>query len=278
MKKSRINNVVVVSDLHCGCQFGLCPPGPIGLEGGGSYRQSRPQAWVWKQWLKFWRDWVPQACHGEDYAIVINGDALDGVHHGSVSQITHNLSDQTRILKASLQPILHPNQKLFWISGTEAHVGPSGQDEERAASLMGAIPDQFGNCARHELWLNVGNGLCHFLHTISTTNSAAYESTAVMKELVDAYTESGRNRLRSPDVEVRSHRHRHLEVRVPTALGYGISFVTPGWQLKTPFVYRTAGGRAASAQVGGSVIRQGDRDLYTRHWVRSAGRPKVVQI
>mgnify|MGYP000556835003 CR=1 FL=1 len=27
-------------------------------------------------------------------------------------------------------------------------------------------------------------------------------------------------------------------IRVPSARGYAFSIVTPGWQLKTPFVYR----------------------------------------
>jgi PTS system nitrogen regulatory IIA component len=44
-----------------------------------------------------------------------------------------------------------------------------------------------------------------------------------MAELAEAYTEAGRWRNRPPDVIVRGHRHRHIEIRVPTALGYGIA-------------------------------------------------------
>ena len=77
--------------------------------------------------------------------------------------------------------------------------------------------------------------------------------------------------------EVRGHRHRLIEVRVPTALGYGIAFTAPAWQLKTPYTYRIAG-RQSLPQIGGSVIRQGDEDLYTRHWVRSIGRTREVRL
>jgi len=33
-----VNNVIVVSDLHCGCRLGLCPP-RIHMDGGGTYEQ-----------------------------------------------------------------------------------------------------------------------------------------------------------------------------------------------------------------------------------------------
>jgi hypothetical protein len=115
------------------------------------------------------------------------------------------------------------------------------------------------------------------MHHIGTTGSAHYESTAVTKELTESYTQAGRNRLEPPDVVVRSHRHRHIEVRVPTSLGYGISFVTAGWQLRTPFAYKIPGGRVMTPQIGGSLIRQGDEDLFTRHKIWDIGRSKVVE-
>jgi hypothetical protein len=99
-----------------------------------------------------------------------------------------------------------------------------------------------------------------------------------MAELGEAYAEAGRWQNRAPNVVVRSHRHRHIEVRVPTKAGYGISFVTAGWQLQTPFVWRMPGGRSSLPQIGGSLIRMGDNDLYTRHKVWDIGRSRTVQI
>jgi hypothetical protein len=61
-------------------------------------------------------------------------------------------------------------------------------------------------------------------------------------------------------------------------LGYGIAFTAPAWQLKTPYTYRVAGARQAMPQIGGSVVRQGDSDLYTRHWVRSPSRTPEVKL
>ncbi len=277
-KKSSVNNLVVVSDTHCGCRLGLCP-GPIPLDDGGVYQPSKAQQEVWGLWETFWGEWVPEACHHEPYAVLVNGDALDGVHHNAVSQISHNLADQALIAEKVFKPLRDRCEgRLYWIRGTEAHVGASGMEEERLAKSIGAIPDAEGRHARYELWLQLGEGLIHATHHVGATGTSHYESTAVLKELIEAYTEAGRNRDTPPDIVVRSHRHRLMEIRVPTRLGYGIVFVTPGWQLKTPFTYRLLGGRATTPQIGGSLIRQGDCDLYTRHRVWGLKRAPVEQL
>jgi hypothetical protein len=164
------------------------------------------------------------------------------------------------------------------IRGTEAHVGKSAEMEEILARELGATPDETGQYSRFELWVRCGKGLIHALHHIGTTGTSHYESTAPLKELSESYTESGRWHDAPPDVIVRSHRHRHIEIRVPTGLGYGITFVTAGWQLKTPFTHKIPGARISTPQIGGSLIRQGDHDLYTRHRIWRMRRPEVVTL
>ena len=278
-KRRAINNLVVVSDLHCGCQLGLCPSQGVELDGGGRYRPSPLQQIVWDWWEEFWGVWVPKACHDEPFAVLVLGDTLDGVHHRATTQISHDLGDQGEIAYRVLAPIASKCEgRLYMIRGTEAHVGPSGVEEERLAKRLEAIADESGHHARWDVWMRLGQGLVHATHHIGTTGSQAYESTAVMRELAEAYTEAGRWKQRPPDVLIRGHRHRHIEVRVPTALGYGIAFTCPAWQLKTPYTYRLSGARQAMPQIGGSVVRQGDSDLYTRHWVRSPSRTQEVTL
>jgi hypothetical protein len=275
-----LNNMIVVSDLHAGCRLGICAPSPIQLDDGGTYRPSVFQNVIWEHWMEFWKEWVPSVTRAEDYALVIVGDALEGVHHGVTTTVSNNINDQIEILRHVMNVPRSDRhlRRLFWVRGTEVHVGKSGCDEERVAREFGAYPNSEGQHARYELWVRVGNGLCHFLHHIGSTGSSAYESTAVCKELIEAYTEAGRNRMQPPDIVCRSHRHRNFEVRLPTKLGYGISFVTAGWQLKTPLCYRIAGARQSTPQIGGSLIRQGDHDLYTRHRVWSMDRPDTEEM
>ena len=268
----QIANVIVVSDTHIGCRLGLCPPEGCELDDGGHYTPSKLQKQVWKWWREFWDVWVPEVCHNEPYVVVFNGDAIDGTHHGATSQISHNLEDQVELAYKILQPVAEKAARYYHIRGTEVHIGKSGSDEERLAKRLGAIPNAEKQFARWDLWLDIGGRLIHFLHHIGTTSSAAYEATAVGKEMVEEMTEAARWREQPPDIIVRSHRHRNYEVRMPTANGYGIAMVTPSWQLKTPYTWRLAGARLSPPQIGGAAIRLGDHDFYTRSRVWTIGR------
>lgn len=276
-----IRNVVVVSDLHAGSKLGLCTPDGAQMDEDTLYLPSTAQKKVWAYWEEFWGDWVPEVCHGEPFILVVNGDCLDGDHHNTTSTITNNLTYQRRLAEKILKPVVDHRMcaGYYHIRGTEAHSGQSGTDEEQVAASLGAIPNSQGQHARWELWLKmkVNDALIHCTHHIGCSSTAAGEATAVIKELVNAYTEAGRWRAQPPDVCVRSHRHQCSEVRLPTALGYGISFVTPAWQLATPFRWRL-GNKASMPQFGGSIIRCGDCDLYTRHFVKSIGRGKIDEI
>jgi hypothetical protein len=273
-------NIVVISDTHCGCRLGLCPPS-VTLDDGGIYTPSSLQKKVWALWLEFWHEWVPRVTRGEPWDLVMNGDALDGVHHGATTQISQNLKDQATIAEMCLRPVvtacLRSGGRYYHIRGTEAHVGKSGAEEERLAKELNAVPNEDGQHARWELWKRIGQGkghLCHFLHHIGTTGSTAYESTALHKEMVESFVEAGRWGDEPPQVIVRSHRHRHFETRIAVGGGYGIATVTPAWQLKTPFTYRLPGARIAQPQFGGILIRAGDEELHSRFFVRRIERPK----
>lgn len=274
MEEIPIRNIVAISDLHCGCQVGLCPP-VVHLDEGGEYHASDHQKVVWGWWEEFWNEWVPHVCHNEPYVVITNGDVCDGTHHGSVTQITHNIKDQKNIAIEVLRPVVKKAAAYYHIRGTEAHVGQSAQIEEEVAKALGAKPNDIGQHARYELWYRLGEQyLIHFAHHIGTAGSMHYESTALMRELTEAYVEAGRWNEEAPDVVVRSHRHRNAEVRVQTHKGFATVCTTAGWQLKTPFVYKIAGARLASPQIGGTVIRSGDEDVYTRHRIWDLKRPK----
>jgi hypothetical protein len=280
-----LNNAVVISDLHAGCRMGLYPCDTwqdVILDGGKCHKPSRFQMEMWRAWKKFWNEWVPEASRGEDYVLVINGDAMDGRHHNSVTQVTQNMADQKKIAEAILAPILAKPQckALYWIRGTEAHSGVSGEDEEDLAKMLGAVQNNSKQYSSDIMWLRLGGPkgcLVHFAHTIGTTGRTHYESSAVMAEIGEMYVEAGRWGNAAADVIVRSHRHRYIEIRVPSRHGYTIGVVTPGFQGPTPFTRKVAGGRQSEPQVGGIIIRQGDVDLYTRSFVVGMQRsPEIV--
>jgi hypothetical protein len=242
------------------------------LDGGGEYRPSQFQRRVHRWWIEFWNDFVPEATKGEPYSVVLNGDALDGVHHNATTQFSHNLTDQARAAHAILAPIVARCEgRFYFIRGTEVHAGRSQQDEERLAAELNALPDRIGLHARFDLWKMVGPALVHCTHHVASTGSMQFESTAVHRELVDTFTEAGRWGLRPPDVVVRSHRHRHIETVIPTTAGRAFSVTTPGWQGKTPHVWHGSG-RLTEPQFGGIVVRHAHGETFVRPWVKSLER------
>ena len=277
-----IKQAIIISDLHCGCQFGLFALDSITLDNGGQYYPSELQKKVTQWWREMWDEWIPDVTRDRDYALVINGDTTDGRHHNAVTQITQNLKDQLHIAKEILDPIVSlPHcKKLFITRGTEAHTGQAGENEDMLAESLHAIPDEIGNYARNELWLRIGGehgALAHILHHISPAGYTAYETTALMRELASSYEQAARWGYPAPDFCIRSHRHRNAEARVPTKNVYGYSITTPGWQLQTPLVWRIIGGRNSLPQFGGIFIRQGDKEHYSRAFVRNITRtPEVV--
>ena len=274
-----INNLIVISDTHCGCRLGLCPPGPIQLDNGGTYFPSAFQEKMWSMWREFWDEWVPMVTRGEPYDIAHNGDAIDGVHHRSTTQISQDIEDQLRIAEKALQPEVSKCKLLggsyYHIRGTEAHVGSSGVYEEQLAARLGAKPNKENQHARFDLWKRVGGAggpLVHLLHHIGTTSSAAHESSAVNAEMTASYVEAGRWHREPPDYIVRSHRHRSIAVDINSAKGYAAAIVTPAWQGKTPFVWKVPGARLSEPQIGGIIIRQGDEEHFYRRWVKTFDR------
>ena len=279
---SVLNNIVVVSDIHAGCRLALCGDKPVALDDGGAYQPSDFQLKLYAMWRCFWDEFVPHATKDEPYGVVINGDVVDGVHHRSTTQISHNLEDQAEIAYRLLAPIVDRCKGRFWmVRGTEAHVSSSAREEENLGKRLGAVPNAEGQYARWDLWKHIGDGkLIHFLHHIGSTGSQAYEATAVHKELVEEFVEAARWRRAAPDIIIRSHRHRYIETTVATGTdtgetGRAIAAVTPCWQGKTPFVWKIPGGRLSTPQFGGLVIRYAHGELFVVPKVWTVDRSPV---
>lgn len=264
-------NIVVIADLHIGCQLGLCHPDGARLDNGGKYNPSEVQGKTWEIWTNYWK-WVHKIVKNEDFDVVVNGDVIDGRHHDSTHQWSHNLEDQAEHAYKILLPIRKQAKRMWIVRGTPSHGGESGVDEERLAKRLACEQSKAGQYARNDLWLDLEGDLIHFAHHIGTTSSSAHETSALNAEIAALFTGSGRWGMTPPTMIVRSHRHLSSEIRLPSSRTYTIAFVTAPWQLPTPFAFKTMGGRTATPQIGGSIIRKGDQDLYTRHFVHPIDR------
>lgn len=250
---TQVNNLVVISDTHFGSSVSLSDGHK--LDDGGEYYPSPLQEKLWRQWENFW-DWSYEHIKDEPFTLIHNGDLIDGVHHGITSLSTHNLTTQNRIAEAALRPHVDKAQDsggvYYQIRGTEAHAGRSAQEEEALAKSLGAVPDsETGAHSRWELWMKFGEELGHFTHHIGATTSSAYESSALMREVVAAFVEAGQWGMRPPTFIVRGHTHRYLRIDPPNCCAVKL----PAWQAKTPLVYRID--RMRGPMFGGILIQNG---------------------
>lgn len=266
--------LVVTSDSHCGSTLGLCPP-EFQLDDGGSYGVSIAQKALWAQWETFWRDFVPSVTRGRPYAWLHNGDSIEGEHHRTSQTISRNIEDQIRCAQRVFEPWVGKARNFDIVRGTPAHVGEAGQNEETLARLLGCqVRD--GQASRWEAWYELRGHLIHAAHHIGTTASVAYEHAALSRELMKTLVESAQWSERPPDLMIRSHRHRYSSAAVPSAHGTAEVIITPAWQLKTGFVWKT--NVLSKPQIGGIVIGADEYGLYHRRMIWTPPRSGVVAL
>lgn len=244
--------LAVVSDLHAGSTVGLCPASGVDLDDGGRYEPSRAQRWLWQCWREYWDEVARERdASGAALYVVLNGDVIDGAHHGTTQIVSGNLDVQGAVARACLEvPRALGVDRWFVVRGTEAHVGPSAQAEEAIARWLGAERDP--DTGTHSWWhlrMLIGGVLIDCAHHGRTGHRSWTRWNATQLLAADIALSHLQSRERPPDLAIRSHYHRYADsydaqpVRV---------IQTPAWQLATAYVHRRA--PESLADVGGVIV------------------------
>lgn len=262
--------LAVVSDLHCGSTVGLHPLMDTPLDDGGAYSPSPAQQWLWENWVNFWSRVGAEADGGELH-ILLNGDLVDGDHHGTTQIVSRHLGTQLDILKACFEPVLALGPKTVTVvRGTEVHVGKSGSAEESFGRWLAA---QGVKVTREPGTMNYSHW--HFRGMIEDSFGAPIASIdathhgriggrpwsklgAVGALAAQIVLEHAMRREPAPDFAFRSHYHTHADTgdNYPTRL-----VQTPAWQLATAYAKRVV--PESLSDVGGFMLvfddDEGDR-------------------
>jgi len=246
------------------------PPG-FKLQDGQSVVMSRRQIELWSWWIEFWK-FVDRVTEGEPFALIHNGDIIDGAHHGCVQLVTNNVGSQRHMAEMLLEPAVKKAAVFYSIAGTAAHAGQSNSDEESIAKHLGAVPDRDGRYARQDLWIELGNDLIQFAHHIGTTGSQAYKSSPAMRLMASMYGAAGEWNFRPPTIMIRSHAHDYVEVKRPNCR----VVVCPAWQLKSDWMH----GKDTSSLpvIGGLVIKSGEEGTHIREFIRTPRPTNHVRL
>ena len=252
--------LAIVGDLHVNSTVGLVKP-TVNLDDGGTYRSSKGQRWLWRNWLSFWDEVSTVAeKHKSTVWTVFNGDMVDVfVKHETVQIITRNDADVFNMVLDTIQPALDVSERVFVMRGTSAHGRSGGVIEEKIAEDIGAEKDG-DNHSWWELPLECDGVLYDITHhgplgQLDWTKGNALNK--LVAQLIIVY----RNK-RCPDIALRSHNHKYA--RSDDSLGME-AYALPAWQLKTEFVHRLA--KPGPADIGGMYFIN-DKGTYI---------PKVVR-
>jgi hypothetical protein len=229
-----------------------------------------------RYWDDFWGKFVPRQIRGAKKVIVVlNGDLIDGFHHNTINIATNSIDKQRAAAIEVLTPLKKFGQ-IFITRGTEAHSGPGSEAEEAIAKALGCAKNEAGEYAQWQHWLDVDDVVFQFAHHIGVTSSAAYESSAPMREMVAGLVEAAQWDKPLPDVFVRSHRHRFIPLSIPSYRGRIHAVITPGWQLRTPFVERID--RMRMPHIGGVVFRVDNNRCEIEEKIYPLPDPKPTKI
>jgi len=247
------------------------------LDNGGKYHQNKFQQKLWGNWENFWGNFVPDAIHGADKVIIeLNGDLIDGVNHNTTAVWSTNIQSQRAEAADILRPLISLGD-IYVVRGTEAHSGPGSQEDEQLGKDIGAQQNEVGDYSVWQLWLDVDGQIFQFAHHIGVTSSAAYETSAPMREMVAGMIEAEQWGRKLPNVFVRSHRHRFVHVAIPSLKHEEIqTIITPGWQLRTAFVERID--RMRMPHIGGVVFIVEDERCQVLKKIYPLPEPRPIKI
>jgi len=271
-RKKPIRLLVCVSDIHAGSTVGLLPPDFVAHE-GQSVNQNAIQRWLWSCWLDA-NKWLDAVVGDDEFALVINGDATEGVHHRTLQVITPDIGDHLSAAIHILQPLAERAEDVFVVKGTEAH---TGNIEEALGRELGAYkhPDT-GHHSTDKLYLEVNGCPVVFHHHIGATSRTYLEASALSIHLINEQAEHLQAGLTPPRVLVTGHRHRFGA----WTNAHGTCVCLPPWQGLTRYGHKVV--PSAMTKPGLVVLdwRGGDPNALpsVRHRIYTPPPPAMVRL
>ena len=263
-----MKTIAVVSDLHAGSTIGLCPPSVVLYE-EGMYQANKYQLALWQKWQQFWQ-WA-RTNAGEERWLVVNGDAIEGIHHATTQIVSPNVLDHITIAETAIRLAIeiYEPKHIFFVRGTETHTGNSAKEEEALARLFESYVPYEKPLSRWAIWIETENVTFHFAHHTGgwlrpwTRTGAPGRESVMMAHTAIELTRHG-HLYEIPDVSIRAHQHRFNDSGMAT---YPRVFILPGWQLATGYIRKISPSNVP--EVGGMLFNV-DNGTYVplvKRWI-----------
>lgn len=261
-----IRKLVVCGDFHCGSPRALMPPGFRTSE-GNIVQQNVGQQWLWYHWQEF-QNWVSATTGDEPYGLVLMGDLIEGVHHGSAEVVSAAWEDHVSMACDVLGPMADEAEKTYVILGTESH---TRNCEHAIARAIGAVGDPVYNGAWRDLLIKVNGTATFFTHHIGTCARVNLRASRLSIYLGNMQLERVRAGHEVPIGLLAGHCHLLDTYSDDRAF----CLTTPSWQDLTRYGHKVVS--TAVPHVGGMVLhfeREGACprvSLFRRDWPQPEG-------
>jgi hypothetical protein len=163
----------------------------------------------------------------QPFNLVINGDAIEGIHHRSPEVVSQYWEEHLGIAKAVLKPLTSKANEIFVVKGTECHT--QGLEDDLARNI-GAV----GGKAENKWLFRMNGHLIDATHHISTSGRAYLEASALGIFMGNARLNYARDRHEVPKIFLRGHRHAPGEY----SDGRGRMIITGAWQGLTRYGHK----------------------------------------
>jgi len=260
--------MVVLSDTHVGSTVALWPEGFVTAT-GNLISPNDLQRWYLRCFLDFQHEWLPKVVGKDPFALIVNGDMVDGIHHRSKQIMTHDIGDQLSAVIDLFGPLVGKADKLFLTLGTECH---TQQTEAYIGKELGAETDPAtGLHAFDALRVEKWGKLFSIQHHIGTTTRKWTEATAPVASFHNERLEALDAGHRPPDYIVRAHRH--------TRGDYGRAITTGPWQALTRYAHKVVPGAVSRPSVVcfSAPDFEGD-NVRVRERVYSPEQPPIITL
>ena len=213
--------ITFVGDLHSGNVVALMPP-TFTLPDGQEVKANRPQKELWRFWLEV-RDMIekpqmvfPQLSRRQKTRkiLVVNGDIVEGVHHGNVDLIDTRVDVQESIAIENLEVLTPHVDNLALIAGTQAHSGIGFRSTNTVArnfdtdKFLLRDPERPDDHCWFHIRRSVENVRIDVAHKIGVSKIPWTQITPIRKAIITTIHNCAVEGMPLPHLLIRGHCHR----------------------------------------------------------------------
>lgn len=219
--------LVGISDTHVGSEVALMPRN-YETRAGNKVHPNQLQAWIEGRWALMVKE-VFKRVGKDEFILVVNGDIIEGNHHGGRQLSLSDLADQIDAAKQLFKPLVERATRVYLTAGTECH---TREIETDLANAFGAErTSETGRKVPNRWDLRMGGGLVAVRHHFPSTTRSHLEASQYSIQMTQEKEAAVNAGLPVPTVLMGAHRHRYGSWQTADSL----VVVTPPWQGLTRF-------------------------------------------